>query len=125
MLTIWVPKSEQLCCGKPFAIGSQVTWTLDRPFDLTDIFLPEDAVRIDGCEVHHGPLVPDDAFLVTGTVESVRTVHVSYGPRPDIGLDVVGPLPASAWLTVVEGSAAPGTAWRDFLGFLVEVRTSL
>ncbi len=122
-MTIWVSKSEQLCCGKPFAIGSQVTWTLDRTFDLTDIFLPEDAVRIDGCEVHHGPLVPDDALVVTGSVEWVRTVRVTYGPRPDIGHDVVGPQPGSARLMVVEGSEVQGTALRDFLGFLVEVRT--
>ena len=122
--TVWVEAWEQACCGEPFALGSEVTWRLAPAHEgLAQIFRAEDGIVVDAVESHHGGDLPDDAPSTSGTVETIRLVHITYGPRPHDGGNVIGPLPASARITSVIRPSAEATSQRGFAGFLVELRT--
>ena len=53
--TIWVDGWQRQCCGKPFAIGSTVEWTI-RDFDdgwLRGLLGDRAHVSVDRAEEHH------------------------------------------------------------------------
>jgi hypothetical protein len=96
--TVWVESWEQACCGSVFSEGNELNWVLVAPSaSLAQIFDPNDGIVVDAVEAHHGPNL-DGSQATTGTVESIRLVHISYfsGVGSDEG--VVSPVPGSALL---------------------------
>ena len=95
-MTVWVSAWQMQCCGKPFRIGSRVSWTLAQP---------------------------DGTPLTTGTVTAISAVHCQYVPSEGTDKRTLYPVPSSAALTPVT-SAEGWTPDRDslrFVGYLVHV----
>jgi hypothetical protein len=93
-LTVFVERWQLDCCGEPFAVGSQVSWTLrrgsdaDRPW-LTAVLGEELAATVDGSEEHHGG-VREDTPRTTGTVTWIGEVRCRrFEGRPVPGSGVV------------------------------------
>jgi len=78
-MTVWVDYWQIQCCGEPFIVGAQVTWTLREPDAdwLTTVLGPD--VQVDAAEEHHGG-VPEEAPTTTGKVLSIAAVHSRYPP---------------------------------------------
>ena len=78
-LTVWVDSWQMLCCGEPFSVGQQVSWTLsDADQDWLMAMLGADAqVTVDAAEEHHGGL-PEETPRTTGTVSRIAAVHCRY-----------------------------------------------
>jgi hypothetical protein len=124
-LTVWVEGWQHECCGKPFGIGSTVSWTLAEPEReyIDPLFRPELAVEIDREEDRHGMLVDFDAPETVGTVTAIRAVRVRYARDPD-DERVLYPVPGSAELTDLDRSNGVELRSRDFAGYLVEIVSS-
>ena len=67
-LTVWVDNWQMQCCGEPFSVGQQVSWTLgDVDQDWLMAMLGADAqVSVDAAEEHHGGLPGDAGRVVLG-----------------------------------------------------------
>ena len=81
-LTVWVDDWQIQCCGTPFAIGDQVTWTLSPTPDLdwlSGIFGPERARGITHAEDHHGQI---DVVATRGRVVDIAAAFCRYTEHP-------------------------------------------
>lgn len=122
MLTVWIDSWQMQCCGRRFAVGDQVVWTLvpDPDLDYPESVLGEDmAGSITHREEHHGGL-PDDASITAATVRSISAIFCDYGPAPD-GKTLY---PISGTQAVKLKDSADG--WEDetdqrFVAYLVEL----
>lgn len=121
-LKVWVDDWQLQCCGIPFAIGEEVTWTLHTSdLDwLTDIFGPERAAGITHAEEHHGR--SENVAATRGRVVDIAAAACRYTAIPDgagtrlqhvSGSGVLEPVVrADGWDTAPEGSM--------FIGYVVE-----
>lgn len=122
-ITVWIDSWQMQCCGKPFRLGSHVSWTLGAadPERIEDM-LGAHAQHVDAAEEHHGG-VPADAMPTRGTVTRIAAVHCHYAPRPGGGSRTAYPVPGSGVLTDVD-SADGWTPDHDnerFVGYLVQL----
>jgi hypothetical protein len=121
---IWMDGWEMECCGKPFAVGSRVTWMLgvadqackDR---LAALLGEAQGLRLTHFETHHGPH-DDPLTYVTGTVVGIKTIYQAYDGR---GRRVEG--------TAYTDDCESAVRWHDeevnapvrFQGYLIDLET--
>jgi hypothetical protein len=121
---VWVDAWQLQCCGEPFSVGGEVTWTLsDEPNRqwLADVVGAPIAGSVTHAEQHHGPWpLGQVAVVFTGRVGSIQSVFCRFAPgRTNDGILV--PVPGSGVLHDV--SRADG--WEKeaddlpFKGYLV------
>jgi hypothetical protein len=112
------------CCGEPFAVGVEVSWTL-RDADrerLVEILGIDLALGVDQAEEHHGG-IGEDAAATVGTVAVINAVHCRYALLPGEAERHLRPVPGSGAVTVV-GSADGWTPDRGdlkFAGYIVQL----
>ncbi|RZU50087.1 hypothetical protein EV385_1850 [Krasilnikovia cinnamomea] len=124
-LNVWVDGWQMQCCGEPFSVGSDVSWTLRWEPDwewLSVLLGDQGAASMDAAEDHHED-VPEGTPETVGTVRSITAVHCRYAPS-GAPRELV-PVPGSGVLTPL--SKADGwTKDRDelrFVGYLVRIAT--
>jgi hypothetical protein len=121
-LTVWVDSWQMQCCGEPFHVGSEISWTL-RARDLR--WLEGSLGRgqtADAAEEHHGG-VPEGTEPTRGTVTGIKAVHCRFAAKAGGGSGIFYPVQGSAVLADVE-SADGWIADRDderFVGYLVKL----
>lgn len=123
-MTVWVDSWQMQCCGKPFHLGSQVSWTLgDADAEGLEAVLGANGLRaVDAAEEHHGG-IPEDTAPTQGTVTRIAAVHCRHAPRPGSDSRATYPVPGSGVLAYTE--AADG--WvadrgdQRFVGYLVQL----
>jgi hypothetical protein len=123
-MTVWVDSWQMQCCGKPFRLGSRVSWTLGGADpDWVETMLGADTQEtVDAVEEHHGG-VPEDTVPTHGTVTRISAVHCRCAPRPGSDSRTSYQVPGSGALTDVE-LADGWTADRgdeQFAGYLVQL----
>src|SRR3954451_24359290 len=96
---VWVDDWQLQCCGDPFSVGSEVTWTLSHEPDrewLTEVIGAAFASSVTHAEEHHGGL-PESWPRTTGRVTAIRSVFCRYAP---VGTDsrTLSPVPGSGRL---------------------------
>lgn len=71
------------CCGEPFQVGSQVSWTIgtDDMQWLSALLGPGAGVTVDAFEDHHAEF-PDGTPATAGTVTGISAVYCRHAPRP-------------------------------------------
>jgi hypothetical protein len=70
------------CCGEPFAVGSQVSWTQgDVDTDWLGAVLGAKATGVDAAEDHHVGL-SEEVPETVATVSGISAVHCRYAPAP-------------------------------------------
>ncbi|MFC6062215.1 DUF6578 domain-containing protein [Streptomyces ochraceiscleroticus] len=79
---------EMGCCGTPFSVGDEVSWTVERTVDE----------MWDWERNNHGP-DPDDPAPVTGRVRAIHIVSQGYRRRP--GCRTYEPVPGERSLRPV------------------------
>ena len=123
-LVVWVAGWQMQCCGTPFAVGSQVAWTLgEADQDWLDTVLGTDAAPIvDMAEDHHGGL-PADAPQTRATVTRIRAVHCRYAPEPGGERLMLYPVPGSSVLSDLASADGwtPDSGDVKFVGYLVDL----
>jgi hypothetical protein len=125
-ITVWVDDWQMQCCGRPFAIGSVVSWTA-RDADhewLTDVLGPDLAATVALAEEHHdGDHDGDCVQMVHGTITSIAAVHCRYSPLPDADPKVFHAVAGSATLTPVDTADGwtPNHDDLKFTGYLVRL----
>lgn len=82
-MTVWVDSWQMECCGEPFSVGSQVSWTVGPGNSewLSALLGPGAGVRIDAFEDHHIGL-PGGTPSTVGTVTGITGVYCRDAPRP-------------------------------------------
>jgi hypothetical protein len=113
---------QMQCCGTPFKVGDDVTWTLLEGSDskaLSQVLGPQLADQITHVEEHHGRH-PEDAPTTTGRVKQIRTVAVRYESTAS---DVAVSVPGSAKVIQVEAADGHDTDPGDgrLVGYLVDL----
>jgi hypothetical protein len=123
-MTVWIDFWQMQCCGKPFALGTQVAWTLralERDW-IGEVLGPDAPLTADATEEHHGG-VDGDTEPTRGTVRRILAVHCRFAARPDSGSLTAYPVPGSGIWTDLK-SADGWTADRGdqrFLGYLARL----
>jgi hypothetical protein len=121
---VFVEGWQQECCGKPFRVGSKVSWWLVAPDADREWFDIALGVVIDADEEHHGDQ-PKGAPKQSGVVRSIRGVAVTLQPDPDARDLIFGAVAGSAVLTRLRRSDGREMRWmstdRYFMGYLVEL----
>ena len=121
-VTVWVDGWQVQCCGEPFSVGSQVSWTLSRctdPAFATAVLGDDLASSLTHQEEHHGGL-PDDAPTTTGVVRSIRAVSCAYAPDAD-DRTCLRPVPGTSRVTdeVDADGWEPETDTLRFVAYIV------
>jgi hypothetical protein len=112
-MIVWVDGWQLDCCGKPFRVGSRVSWTL-RAGDvqwLADVLGLEVAASMDTAEEHHGGVARDTA-RTTVTVTRIAQVHYRADPDPVPGWGLIAEVAAAEKWVTDRGD-------KRFAGFLV------
>jgi hypothetical protein len=122
-LIVWVDDWQLQCCGTPFAIGDEVTWTLSPAPDrnwLSNIFGPESAQRITHTEEHHGQT---DLVATRGRVIDISAAHCRFTEHPrGRGTEVRHVTGSGELHPVTEADGyESGPAEMLFLGYVVEL----
>ncbi|MEV5324447.1 DUF6578 domain-containing protein [Nonomuraea fastidiosa] len=113
-VNVWVVEWQMACCGDPFSVGSEVSWTLapaDRKW-LTQALGEETAATIEWVEEHHDEPTPD-YITVEGQVTGISQIYVRY----EYALNERDPHPAGGVLVPVHsthGVDRPSDLGRDF-----------
>ncbi|MFG1925415.1 DUF6578 domain-containing protein [Cryptosporangium sp. NPDC048952] len=123
-ISVWVDNWQMQCCGDPFAVGHEVSWTLQDADDewLANI-LGDDAARgVTKAEEHHGG-VPDDAPATTGRVAAIKAVHHRYAPKPGDDPRARYVVPGSGVVTTIESADGwtPDQGELSFAGYIVDL----
>jgi hypothetical protein len=121
---IWIAGWEMQCCGKPFALGSSVSWPVaQRPDNqefLTTILGPAATRVTHWYEAHEDPPRAADA---EGTIATIDAVYCQYASIPGRDPRYKAPVPGS--LRTEARSAGDG--WEPapdgfyFAGYVVTV----
>ncbi|MFE0379600.1 DUF6578 domain-containing protein [Streptomyces inhibens] len=125
-IRVWVDNWQMQCCGEPFGIGAEVSWTLvdaDKEW-LADVLGGEAAATVDAAEEHHGG-TREGTSATAATVTGISAVHCRFAPLPGKPAHTRYPVPDSGTLTALT-SADGWTSDRDelqFVGYLVELAT--
>ncbi|MEV3871433.1 DUF6578 domain-containing protein [Streptomyces sp. NPDC049906] len=121
-MTVWVDGWQMQCCGRLFAVGDVVSWTLLEadPEDYAELVGSEEG-GVDFREEHHGG---EGRTPTSVEVLSITEVHCRYGPRPGTVDNANRALPGTRVLVPVRQAerwveARPGV---EFAGYLVTVR---
>lgn len=125
-LTVWVDGWQMQCCGEPFAVGSQVSWTLgDADTDWLGAVLGARAAGVDAAEEHHGGL-SEEIPEIAATVSGISAVHCCYAPAPGGDPKVLYPVRDSAVLTelTMADGWTPDLDDLRFAGYLVDLVTA-
>ncbi|MFI2259397.1 DUF6578 domain-containing protein [Streptomyces tubercidicus] len=126
-LKVWLDDWQMQCCGDPFSIGSEVSWTLIDPKDewLTDVLGAELADTVDAAEDRHLG-APKGATPTVATVTAISAVHCRFAPRPGSPTGTLYPVPDTGILTTITSADGwtPNRENREFIGYLVEVEVS-
>lgn len=80
---VWMDDWQFDCCGEPFSIGSEVSWTIG-PADsdlLTDMLGTDTGVAIDAFEDHHVTGLPEDTPPTRGTVVAINGAYCRFVHR--------------------------------------------
>jgi len=82
-MTVWVDDWQMDCCGEPFSVGSQVSWTIGRESSdwLRRILGENTDVKIDAFEDRHVGL-PEGTLPTRGTVTAIKAAYCRYAARP-------------------------------------------
>ena len=120
---VWVDDWQLQCCGTPFAIGDEVTWTLSSTPDrdwLFGIFGPEPAHRITHAEEHHGQ---GNLVATRGRVIDISAASCHYTEHPRGRGAEVRHIAGSGELHPVTEAAGYGSGPDGtlFLGYVVEL----
>lgn len=110
------------CCGEPFAVGDEVSWTLcDADGEwLNMIFGEKPAIVVDKQEEHHGGIAEGTPATI-GRVVAITAVHCRYAPLPGDDVLALHPVVGSGTATSVQ-SADGWTRDRGdltFVGYVV------
>jgi hypothetical protein len=122
-LTVWVDGWQMQCCGEPFAVGSDISWTLgDADVDWLEAVLGSKAAEVDSAAEHHGAL-PKDTPKTAATVSSISAVHCRYALDPGGDSKIRYPVRNSAVLTELPAADGwtPDRGDLQFTGYLVEI----
>ena len=123
---IWLPGWEMQCCGKPFSVGSTVTWSVGPGYAdwLEANVLGSEARRLtDFYDAH--PSDPSTVHDVAGTVARIDAVMCRYAASPGADPRHLAPVLGSA--TIESRSEADGRQPEDhdvrvfFAGYVVTV----
>ena len=126
--TVWVDSWQMQCCGHPFQIGSEVSWTISPRVGsefLAQVLGPDEALRITDAEEHHGG-IPDDSPRTAGTVISIRAVFCEFAPEPGSNPQTRFPVVGTGVLedrSSVDGWE-PEDDRRHFLGYIVTMEVA-
>ena len=125
--TVWMDGWQLECCGEPFTVGQQVSWSVhesDREW-LEKMLGVESAREIGWAEDHHGSITEDETSL-SGIVISIRVVHQRYEPVPGQGSRNLYPVTGSATLTSIQSTGQHGRVpdGRQLVGYVVELEAS-
>jgi hypothetical protein len=123
-IKVWVDDWQMQCCGEPFAIGDEVSWTLRDPDTVwLELVLGNDwAGSIDLAEEHHGG-VGGDVTHTMGIVTAIHTVHCRYAPIPRGAATDLYPVPGSGVVDAVRSADGwiPDRGDLKFVGYLVQL----
>ncbi|MEV0401350.1 DUF6578 domain-containing protein [Actinoallomurus sp. NPDC050550] len=123
-MTVWVDSWQMQCCGEPFTVGSEVSWTLREVESgwLASVLGSGVAGTVDAAEEHHGGL-SEETPVTRAKVSRITAVHCRYAPRPGGESRTLYPVAGSAAISAVT-SADGWTPARDelaFVGYLVRI----
>ncbi|MBP2707036.1 hypothetical protein JOL79_24940 [Microbispora sp. RL4-1S] len=126
-MVVWVDDWQMQCCGKPFRVGSTVSWELQSADSerLTEILGEQRSVKLDARQEHHD-FSDRDGFQTTALVESFVAVHCRFSHRPDGESSVMYPVPGTGVVTTVDqadGQAEHPDKQLRFIGYIVRLRT--
>jgi hypothetical protein len=111
------------CCGEPFAVGSEISWTLgNADADWLETVLGARATGVDSAEEHHGGL-PEETPKTEARVSGISAVHCRYAPDPGADSKILYPVRDSAVLTELTTADGwtPDRGDLQFAGYLVEL----
>ncbi|GAA5009358.1 hypothetical protein GCM10023317_45260 [Actinopolymorpha pittospori] len=121
---MWIWNWQIQCCGTPFTVGSEVTWTVTEPDaeSLSPILGETRAAGVTYEEEHHGS---EAAVIgsVHGTVRSIQAVHCQLASVPNTDPQILAAVPGSAvsvHVTHADGWDTGGTI-EDFCGYVVDL----
>ena len=122
---VWVDAWQMQCCGDPFQVGGDVSWSLylenDHAF-LGNVATPEIAESIQFGEEHHGG-IPEDSPETRGEVLRIQVAHCRVGQAPGGDPNMHVPLQGTGTLRDVD-SADGWDAEQDgliFYGYIVDI----
>jgi len=125
-MTVWVEGWQMQCCGEPFHVGSQVSWTLlpSNASWLRPLLPAGTDVTIDAAEERHGD-APDGTAATAGTVSAITAIHHRYAPKPGEDARTLYPVPGSAALSAITSADGwtPDDGDLRFVGYLVRLAT--
>ena len=82
-VTVWMDDWQFDCCGEPFGIGSEVSWTIGPANSdlLTDMLGTDTGVAIDAFEDHHSTGLPEGTPPTRGTVLAIKGAYCRFERR--------------------------------------------
>jgi hypothetical protein len=125
-LTVYMEDWQLDCCGEPFAVGSQISWTLiqNRCSWIQDIISPDAGIVVAAREEHHGRLAADTP-ATRGTVNRIFAVCCQYAP-PAVEAGPQQPVPGSGVLIpVTQAQRFGGHHYHHLgksIGYVAQVR---
>ncbi|GAA0224141.1 DUF6578 domain-containing protein [Cryptosporangium japonicum] len=121
-ISVWVDDWQMQCCGEPFAVGHEVSWTLkDTDGTWLEAILGAGSnMHVDKAEEHHGG-GPDGVAPVTGTVTSIHAAYWRSAPQPDGDPKQLYPVPGSGVVTAIHfaNGRTPDRSELKFAGYIV------
>jgi hypothetical protein len=123
-VTVWVDEWQMQCCGAPFAVDSDVTWTVTDAVErewLEIVIDAKTAKTIDFVQDHHEVMGGEETEL-SGRVRAVSVSSCSYAPSPDEKRAIV-PVPGTGVLRAVDRADGRASDTKDqrFNGYVVEL----
>ena len=126
--TVWVDAWQMQCCGDPFEVGGDVSWTVSSAGDedfLVPILGRGEAGQITGIEDHHGAL-PDDTVPTRGRVLRIAAAYSRFAPLPGQPVGPSYPLEGCGTTELRERATGwePTIGGLQFVGYAVDLGVS-